>query len=273
MPRLILSASAVIAGFAFWLTLGFILFCIVLVASADVYEVSGSGVLKATGRLVGPGDWTAVATFAEGDVVIFRGQKPKDPDDPRPGNLESRVKARAAAIGEKQVAETLATSFETFAKAITENNMPWDNAVAGVKRFSDFVLSGSGKRTQWEAALAQTYAEMASEPHTAATFLTVSRGLKAGAGAAMDGPQQINWAKLLECLPCIIQAFITPAATASTEPTPDESLPRTASGDGRELVPAIRSREPLLLRPTTGGAPVSVLKATNATRVEHARRK
>jgi hypothetical protein len=199
--------------------------CVLLICSVahgqSVYVVTSKGVWK-TDIVAGVPSWATVIEFKSTDTVIGGVGSPTPAPPDGGGTIAERTRSRVALVGEPQVARAIGANFRQFGASLAGGAGSWENALAGIRRFNDFILSGASKRSQWEAVLTQTFAELEREPKNGQTLIAVGTAFEAGAGQIIeDGePEQVNWAKMLTCLPCIIDAFMS-SRSARLEPVPD----------------------------------------------------
>ena len=196
------------------------------VGQADIYFAGFGGIWK-TEVAKGIPTWTKITD--ETDTVIVAGSEtPKPPEPPQPPNetLEDRVARWAVEVNESVIAASLGRTYKQFADALRPND-DYDQALRGIKTFNDFVLAGSKKSNEWRAVLIKVDGEIANAPRTSATLAAIGKGFSRASEASKEegGLQEFNAGKLLKCLPCIIDAFLSPPDDpVSAVPIPDPAI-------------------------------------------------
>ena len=156
-------------------------------------------------------------------VVVFDGSTPTpnpnpDPNpDPEPGRpLADRVAGWADTVGEPAAR----TAFASLYKMVADRFTDWNRSLETIKQSRDVMLIGSTNREAWNNVFTNIDTALETEPKTADTLRNVAAGLERASAldakqiAAIpqplrgrDGVERIQWLKLIQCLPCIIDAF------------------------------------------------------------------
>lgn len=172
------------------------------------------------------------------DRVWFDGDwpdSPTDPDDPPTGpddpgddeTLTELVARLAAQVNEPSVAASFEHTYRSLANAIDSSTVdnPYEMAVAGINATNEFIVAlSSQKKEQWRAVLKVINAEIASAPKEKETLLAVADGFKPQAMAA-----NFSFPKFVQCLPCMVDAFLSPAAKDGAKLGTPEPVPMPAT--------------------------------------------
>lgn len=152
-------------------------------------------------------DFTDKVPVWQKDSGFVNWLSPEDPVDPPPADLQGKVAAAARLVGEPAAALTIGEGYKTAWERVLDGKN-YDEMVSAAVTFRSLAVSQSAKKQQWAAMFVALDRMIASSPKEAATLESVYKGFVASTeGQAVALP--IAWQKLLLCLPCIFDAFLS----------------------------------------------------------------
>ncbi len=197
----------------------------IVVTNNAIHRIDDAGSERIA--VIGPND--IVVVNRDGGGITPPGDDDDDDDDDDDGgtSLEDRVFRAAMAVGDAGASMTIGDGYQFSAVRLTEGeDVTWESQIAATRTFRALAASLSTKTIQWNAMFVELDKQIALSPKTAQTFLDIAKGFEraAAAGALQgdDGASQIQWQKLLLCLPCIFDAFLSAEEELNAEVDPQQ---------------------------------------------------